>query len=67
MARSVNAGAHLDRPPDLVVPLPHLGVLQAAGVLWLMIGLLVLQIVVVWAWGVEPRNRVLEDVAVASA
>jgi MFS transporter, putative metabolite:H+ symporter len=37
------------------------------GVLWLMIGLLVLQIVVVWAWGVEPRNRVLEDVAVASA
>jgi putative MFS transporter len=36
------------------------------GVLWLMIALLVVQIVVVWAWGVEPRNRALEDVAVAS-
>ncbi|MGA7804985.1 MFS transporter [Bradyrhizobium sp.] len=33
------------------------------GVLWLMIGLLVIQIVVVWAWGVEPRNRGLEEVA----
>jgi MFS transporter, putative metabolite:H+ symporter len=28
-----------------------------------MIGLVVVQIVVVWAWGVEPRNRGLEDVA----
>jgi putative MFS transporter len=37
------------------------------GVIWLMIGLLVVQIVVVWAWGVEPRNRALEDVAVAKA
>ena len=27
------------------------------GVVWLMIGLVVIQIVVVWAWGVEPRNR----------
>jgi putative MFS transporter len=35
------------------------------GVVWLMIGLVVVQIVVVWAWGVEPRNRGLEDVAVA--
>jgi putative MFS transporter len=33
------------------------------GVVWLMIGLVVIQIVVVWAWGVEPRNRGLEDVA----
>jgi len=33
------------------------------GVVWLMIGLVVLQILVVWAWGVEPRNRGLEDVA----
>jgi len=33
------------------------------GVLWLMIALLVVQIAVVWAWGVEPRNRALEDVA----
>ncbi len=35
------------------------------GVVWLMIGLVVVQIVVVWAWGVEPRNRGLEDVAKA--
>ncbi len=33
------------------------------GVVWLMIGLVLVQIVVVWAWGVEPRNRGLEDVA----
>ena len=33
------------------------------GVVWLMIGLVVVQIVVVWAWGVEPRNRGLEEVA----
>jgi MFS transporter, putative metabolite:H+ symporter len=33
------------------------------GVIGLMIGLLVVQILVVWAWGVEPRNRALEDVA----
>jgi putative MFS transporter len=38
---------------------------QLPGVLWLMIGLVVVQIVVVWAWGVEPRNRGLEDVAAA--
>ena len=37
------------------------------GVIWLMIGLLVVQIVVVWAWGVEPRNRTLEDVAAETA
>jgi putative MFS transporter len=37
------------------------------GVLWLMIGLVVVQIVVVWAWGVEPRNKALEDVAAAPA
>jgi putative MFS transporter len=40
---------------------------QLPGVVWLMIGLVVIQIVVVWAWGVEPRNRALEDVATASA
>jgi MFS transporter, putative metabolite:H+ symporter len=33
------------------------------GVIWLMIGLVIIQIVVVSAWGVEPRNRGLEDVA----
>ncbi len=37
------------------------------GVVGLMIGLLLVQIVVVWAWGVEPRQRGLEDVAVAQA
>jgi putative MFS transporter len=37
------------------------------GVLWLMIALLIVQILVVWVWGVEPRNRALEDVAVAKA
>src|SRR5262245_34137947 len=33
------------------------------GVIWLMIGLLVIQIIVVATWGVEPRARALEDVA----
>ena len=37
------------------------------GVVWLMIGLVVIQIVVVYLWGVEPRNRGLEDVAQATA
>jgi putative MFS transporter len=39
---------------------------QLPGVLWLMIGLVVVQILVVWLWGVEPRNRGLEDVAAAA-
>jgi len=33
------------------------------GVIWLMIAVVIIQILVVWAWGVEPRNRGLEDVA----
>jgi putative MFS transporter len=33
---------------------------QLPGVIWLMIGLVVVQIVVVWAWGVEPNQRSLE-------
>jgi len=40
---------------------------QLPGVVWLMIGLVVIQIVVVWVWGVEPRNRGLEDLATAKA
>jgi putative MFS transporter len=40
---------------------------QLPGVIWLMIGLVIVQIVVVWAWGVEPRNRGLEEVATAAA
>jgi len=37
------------------------------GVIWLMIALVVIQIVVVWAWGVEPAKRGLEEVATAEA
>ena len=37
------------------------------GVVWLMIALVIIQIVVVWAWGAEPRNRTLEDVAAVKA
>ena len=37
------------------------------GVVWLMIALVVVQILVVWAWGVEPRNRGLEEVSKAKA
>jgi putative MFS transporter len=40
---------------------------QLPGVIWLMIGLVVIQIVVIWAWGVEPRNRGLEEVATTQA
>jgi MFS transporter, putative metabolite:H+ symporter len=40
---------------------------QLPGVVWLMIGLVLVQIVVVWLWGVEPRNRGLEEVAGAKA
>jgi len=36
------------------------------GVLGLMIGLVIVQIAVVGAWGVESRQRVLEDVALAA-
>jgi putative MFS transporter len=36
------------------------------GVLGLMIGLVVVQIVVVWAWGVETRQRGLEEVTAAA-
>jgi hypothetical protein len=35
-------------------------------VIWLMIALVVIQILVVWAWGVEPRNRGLEDVSASN-
>jgi MFS transporter, putative metabolite:H+ symporter len=36
------------------------------GVIGLMIVLLIIQIIVVWAWGVEPRNRGLENVAASA-
>jgi MFS transporter, putative metabolite:H+ symporter len=35
---------------------------QLPGVIWLMIGLVAVQIFVVWLWGVEPNQRSLEDV-----
>jgi MFS transporter, putative metabolite:H+ symporter len=38
---------------------------QLPGVIGLMIALVVVQIVVVWVWGVEPRGRALEDVVLA--
>ena len=50
---------HRRLPDDVNYGLP--------GVVWLMIALVIIQIVVVWAWGVEPRNRGLEDVAAAKA
>lgn len=37
------------------------------GVLWLMVGLLAVQILVVAIWGVETRRRTLEEVAAAPA
>jgi len=40
-----------------------MGSYKLPGVVWLMIALVVVQILVVWAWGVEPRNRGLEDVS----
>jgi MFS transporter, putative metabolite:H+ symporter len=35
------------------------------GVTGMMIALLVVQIFAVWLWGIEPRQRALEDLAVA--
>jgi putative MFS transporter len=35
---------------------------QLPGVIWLMIGLVLVQIFVVWLWGVEPNQRSLEAV-----
>ncbi|HVY58332.1 MAG TPA: MFS transporter [Xanthobacteraceae bacterium] len=40
---------------------------QLPGVIGLMVALLIIQIVVVWAWGVEPARRGLEEVAAAKA
>jgi len=37
------------------------------GVIGLMIALLVVQIIVVWVWGIEPAKRRLEDVQAAAA
>jgi putative MFS transporter len=58
------------RGATVVSPFIVLALVQSyklPGVVWLMIGLVVVQILVVWAWGVEPRNRGLEEVAKAGA
>ena len=34
------------------------------GVIGMMIALLLVQIIAVWQWGVEPRRRALEDLAI---
>jgi len=39
---------------------------QLPGVIGLLIALVLVQIAAVWAWGVEPRKRALEDMALAS-
>jgi len=37
------------------------------GVVWLMIGLLIVQIIVVWVWGIEPAKRRLEELEMKPA
>jgi putative MFS transporter len=54
----------LGRGATIVTPFLVVTLFEArgvAGVMALMIGLLVLQIVTVWAFGIEPRNRSLEE------
>src|ERR1700744_3658929 len=54
----------LGRGATIVTPFMVVALFEAngiAGVMALMIGLLVVQIVAVWAFGIEPRNRSLED------
>jgi MFS transporter, putative metabolite:H+ symporter len=54
----------LGRGATIVTPFMVVALFEArgiSGVMALMIGLLVVQIVAVWAFGIEPRNRSLED------
>ncbi len=56
----------LGRAATIVSPFIVLSLFQnykVAGVLALMTGLLIVQIIVVYLWGVEPRSRPLEDLA----
>jgi MFS transporter, putative metabolite:H+ symporter len=58
----------LGRAATIVSPFLVLWLFQnykIAGVLSLMIALLAIQIVVVWAWGVEPNQRPLEELDTA--
>jgi putative MFS transporter len=54
------------RGATIVTPLLVVALFQSygvGGVLSLMIGLLAIQIVVVWAWGIEPAKRGLESLS----
>ncbi|SFL40183.1 MFS transporter, putative metabolite:H+ symporter [Bradyrhizobium sp. NFR13] len=54
----------LGRGATIVTPFLVVTLFEArgvAGVMALMIGLLILQIITVWALGIEPRNRSLEE------
>jgi MFS transporter, putative metabolite:H+ symporter len=54
----------LGRGATIVTPFMVVALFEArgiAGVMALMIGLLVVQIVAVWAFGIEPRHRSLEE------
>ena len=58
------------RGATIVTPLAVVALFRAsgvAGVLALMIALLAIQIVVVWAWGIEPARRGLETLTPAAA
>ena len=54
------------RGATIITPLIVVALFRAAvvgGVLSFMIGLLVIQIAVVWAWGIEPAKRGLETLS----
>ena len=58
------------RGATIVTPLLVVSLFQGygvAGVLALMIGLLAIQIAVVWAWGIEPAKRGLETLTAETA
>jgi putative MFS transporter len=60
----------LGRAATIVSPFVVLWLFQTykvPGVVGLMIALLAIQILVVWAWGVEPRQRGLEEVSAEPA
>jgi MFS transporter, putative metabolite:H+ symporter len=60
----------LGRAATVVSPFIVIALFQAykiPGVLALMVGLLLIQIVAVAVWGVEPRQRTLEDVSARAA
>jgi putative MFS transporter len=58
------------RGATILTPLVVVALFKAygvGGVLSLMIALLVMQIVVVWAWGIEPAKRGLEALTASTA